>query len=146
MKICLKQKLKNLKSYTSLVFNTFSFEPRKIKIILVYKMVPKIHRNHKLVPTSISLCLAAARSYAAGGPRPRRVRGQLDPGGPAEDTWMAPWSLLAPTRVPGHLGVCHAAHHAPRRLLRPPPRHRARPGSVQPSPDLTCFASKPSSL
>ena len=31
---------------------------RKIKIILVYKMVPKILRNHKPVPTSISLSVS----------------------------------------------------------------------------------------
>ena len=37
----------------------------------------------KYVPTSISLCVfAAARPYAAGGPRPRRVRGHLGPGRP----------------------------------------------------------------
>ena len=62
--------------------------------------------NYRKAPIFISLSVsAAARPYVAGGPRPQRVRGQLDPGGPAEDTWMAPWSLLAPTRVPGHLGI-----------------------------------------
>jgi hypothetical protein len=63
MKIFLKQNLEILKSYTSLVFNTFSFEPKKIKIISVYKMVPEILGNHKLVPTSISLSVSTPPAH-----------------------------------------------------------------------------------
>ena len=69
----------------------------------------------------LPLCFAAARPYATGGPRPRRVRGQLDPGEPVRDTWMAPWPFLAHR----HLGACHAAPPCAAPPLQPPPRRRA---------------------
>ena len=54
-KIRLKQKLYILKSYTSLVFNTFSFEPRKIENIFVYREVPEILEiaNRSLSPSPL---------------------------------------------------------------------------------------------
>ena len=141
-----KTKVVDLKSYTSLVFNTFSFEPRKIEKILDYREVSGISEiANRCLPSS---------PYLFPPPLVVRCRwtsstAHLRPSGPTKasgDTRMSAWPLLAPTRVPDPLARRHAARHAPRRLLRPPHRCRARPGQTDLPQVPFSFASMPSRL
>ena len=109
MKICITQKLQILKSYAKLVFNTFSFEPSKKEIFLVYREVPELleitGRPSSSSLPSLLLCFACRPPYAAGGPRPWRIRGQVDPRELSSATWPASWHLPTLTRV----GRCQEA-------------------------------------
>ena len=131
MKIFMKQKLYILKSYARLVFNTFSFEPRKIEKILVYREVPKLLEiTNEPLPSSPLLCFSAAAHDpppAYGGRRPR-------PSGPPVDlkpaAWPASWLSLHLPHAPGLLVRHHAAPPCAAPLLPPPPRRRAVPGQT----------------
>jgi hypothetical protein len=70
-----------------LVFNTFSFEPKKIEIILVYRIVPELLGNHKLVPISISLSVS---------PPPART----PPADLIHGASAANWTQEGPSRTP----------------------------------------------
>jgi len=78
--------------------------------------------------------------YAAGGLRPPRARGQMDPRKPLRATWPAPWHILAPTRVPGRFPSRHDTPAMRRAAAAPPARRRApltqidRPQSLHSSP------------
>ena len=101
-----------------MVFNTFSFEPSKKEIFLFYREVPELLEitDRPLPPSlpSLLLCFARRPPYAAGGPRPRRVRGQMDPGKP-------PASLGLP------LGTSPRSHASQTlsRAATPPPSYAA---------------------
>src|SRR6185437_7790390 len=91
-------------------------------------------RNHiyALISISLSPGLLCSRRppYAAGGLRPPRARGQMDPGKPLRATWPAPWHILARTRVPG----CSRAATTPPAMRRataaPPARRRLAQGQI----------------
>ena len=132
------------------MFNTFSFEPRKIEKILDYREVPEfLEIAGRSLPTSPSLFppqLAVRRRWTSSTARPR-------PSGPrkaAGDTWMSAWPLLHSPRAPGTLAKRHAARHASRHLRRPPRRRPLAPGrfdlprSLNPSPiSILTYKSKP---
>ena len=139
-----------MKSYASLVFNTFSFEPSKKEIFLVYREVPEFleitNRPSSSSPLSVSLYLAAVRPYATGGPRPQRVRSQVDPRELSSATWPASWHLPTLTRV---LGALPSRHTAPP-CSSPPACSATSPPSlprpVQPPPDANSLAQVLSGL
>ena len=144
MKICITQKLQILKSYAKLVFNTFSFEPSKKEIFLVYREVPELleitDRPSPPSLPSLLLCFARRPPYAAGGPRPRHVRGQVDPGERSSATWPAPWHISKRIRAPEALPSRHAAppcSSPPARSARSP---SSRPGPNRPPPDTNSLA------
>ena len=76
------------------------------------------------------LCFARRPPYAAGGPRPQRVHGQVDQGsppappGPPLGTSPRSHASLAPSRA------ATPPRHAQRRLLAPPARHRVAPDQI----------------
>src|SRR6185312_9056645 len=120
------------------------------EIFLVYREVPELleitDRPSPPSLPSVSLCFARRPPYAAGGPRPRRVRGQVDPGKPSSATWPAPWHLPTLTRVLGVLPSCHATPPCaapPARSAHSPSSHS---GPNQPSPDATPLAKLLSGL
>ena len=123
---------------------TFLFEPSKKEIILVYREVPEFseitNRPSSSSPISVSLCLAAVRPYAAGGPRPRRVRGQVDPRELSSATWPAPWHLPKRTRAPEAFPSCHAAPPCAAPSARSATSPSSRPGPNQPPPDVNSLA------
>ena len=139
-----------MKSYAKLVFNTFSFEPSKKEIFLVYREVPELLEitNRPSPPSlpSLLLCFARGPPYAAGGPRPRRVRGQVDPRELSSATWPASWHLPTLTRVLGALPSRHAAPPC----SSPPARSATLPSSRhspdRPPPGAISFALEPSRL
>ena len=139
-----------LKSYKSLVFNTFSFEPSKKEIFLVYQEAPEFSEiTNRPSPSSLPcllLCFARRPPYADGGPPPRRVRGQVDPGELSSATWPASWHLPMLTRVRGALPSRHArpamqlatcslrqlAVESPQTKSTFPRRRSPRPGLLSP--------------
>ena len=149
MKICIKQKLQVLKSYAKLVFNTFSFEPSKKEIFLVYREVPKlleiIDRPSPPLP-SLLFCFARRPPYTAGGPCPRCVRGQVDPRELSSATWPASWHLPTLTRVLGALPSRHAASPCSSPPAPYASSSQIRPGPNQPSPDAAPLAQDSSRL
>ena len=100
-------------------------------------------RNHiyALISISLSPGLLCSRRppYAAGGLRPPRARGQMDPGKPLHATWPAPWRPPTPTRVPGRSRAATTPRPAQRRcLLRPLAVDSPRPNRPPPvTPFLT---------
>ena len=86
------------------------------------------------------LCFARRPPYTAGGLRPPRARGQMDPGKPSSATWPAPWHPPMLTRVPDALSSRHTTPAMRRAAAAPPARRRApltqieRPLSLHPSP------------
>ena len=133
-----------MKSYAKLVFNTFSFEPSKYEIFLVYREVPGFSEIADIPsPPSLSsrfLCFARRPPYAAGGPHPRCVHGQMDPGSP-----------LAPPGLPlGTSPRAHASQTHPRAATPPSTRSAACSlrllAVVRPGPKSTatrCYSPHP---
>ena len=125
-----------MKSYTTLIFKSFSFEPLMIEKILDYREVPKLLEFTKQYLLPFPSLLRRRRPYIAGGPRPWRVRGQVDPRHPP----MPPVLLL------GSSSRAHASWRpgdvatTSLRLPAPPP-HRP-PGSDLPRPRLPPRQSK----
>ena len=117
-----------LKSYKSLVFNTFSFEPSKTEIILIYREVPELLKfaNESMFPSPLSASPPLART-----PPVDLVHGAS----------VAKWTRGSPPRPLGlPLGPSsrrRASPTPPRAalpcnppLLPPPPRRRAVSGQT----------------
>ena len=101
MEIFLKQKLEISKSCTSLVFNTFSFEPRKIEKILVYREVPRILEiANRSLPSSPSLFPPPLAGAPATIRSQEGLRGHLDVCLATPHAYTCPWPLGTATRRP----------------------------------------------
>ena len=138
-----------MKSYAKLVFNTFSFELSKSEIFLVYREVPGFSKIADIPsPPSLSsrfLCFARRPPYAASGPRPRRVRGQMDPGKPPASLGLplgtsprshASWAPCRADTTPRHAQrrcpLRPLAVESPRAKSTAPRRYSPRPGAPWP--------------